>query len=118
LAFGARQIRALSVIPQWVTSHEQTWVISRECRSPEKCIQRMLGEALHGCRHLSLKRLAPHLPVSDDLKASLLLESNSLIHGPVFDLFEIGRLQFPGSKFLLCSQQLCRAKQTTHYVGV
>ena len=66
----------------------------------------------------ALRRLAPHLPVRDDLEPSLLLESNSLIHGPVFDAFEIGRLQFPGSKLPLCSQQFCRAKQTTHYVGV
>jgi hypothetical protein len=54
--------------------------------------------------HLGLKRLPTHFAIGDDLKAGLFLEGNGLIHGLVFDLFEISRLQFSGGKFLLCSQ--------------
>jgi len=53
--------------------------------------------------HLGLKRLATHFAIGDDLQAGLLLERNGLIHGPVFDLFEISRLQFSDGKFLLRS---------------
>jgi len=49
--------------------------------------------------HLALKRLATHFAIGDDLQAGLLLERNGLIHGPVFDLFEISRLPFSDGNF-------------------
>ena len=64
----------------------------------------MFAKAVYCRGHLGLKRLATHFAIGDDLKAGLLLQGNGLIHGPVFDLFEISRLQFPSGKFLLRSQ--------------
>jgi hypothetical protein len=68
--------------------------------------------------HLGLKRLATHFAIGNDLQAGLFLEDDGLIHGPVLDLFEISRLEFPGSKFLLANQQFWRAEQATDHVGV
>jgi len=64
----------------------------------------MFAKAVNRRGHLGLKRLATHFTVGDDLKAGRLLEGNRLIHGLVFDPFEISRLQFSGGKFLLRSQ--------------
>src|SRR5439155_1262966 len=74
--------------------------------APKKSVEIKFTEAANGSRHLALKRLPAHLAVGHDFQADALLQSDSVIDGPVFDQFEFSSSDGSSDEFLLSRKQL------------
>ena len=57
--------------------------------APEKRIEVVLGEAVDRGRHLTLERIATHLPIGDDFEADAFLQCDNLVDGTIFRRLEL-----------------------------
>src|SRR5947208_9635341 len=86
--------------------------------APKKSVEIKFTEAANGSRHLALKRLPAHLAVGHDFQADALLQSDSVIDGPVFDQFEFSSSDGSSDEFLLSRKQLRWAEKAADDISV
>jgi hypothetical protein len=86
--------------------------------TPKEGVKIKFTKAADGGCHLALKRLPPHLPVGHDFQSDAFLQSDGVIDGAIFDLFELGVANSTGGELFLSRKQFRRPKQATNYVGM
>src|SRR5947209_10853824 len=86
--------------------------------APKKSVEIKFTEAANGSRHLALKRLPAHLAVGHDFQADALLQSDSVIDGPVFDQFEFSSSDGSSGELLLSRKQLRGPEKAANDIGV
>ena len=86
--------------------------------APKKSIKPELTKPTDRCRHLTLKRLPPHLAIGNNLQPGIFLQGNRLVDGVILDFLKLRRAESAGGELFLRGKQLRRSQQASHHIGM
>src|SRR5688500_19526405 len=85
---------------------------------PKKSIEPERTETVDRCRHLTLKRLPPHLAIGNNRQPGIFLQCNRLIYGAILDFLKLRGAENAGGELFLRGKQLRRSQHASHDIGM